>query len=116
MASLKLEDFSDPELLAALEDYADGDGLVSTHALAEGLNLRTLKHPVQSIAIRLSWLKRYGIVYRDEEGRWGLTPTGAGIVHAKLTAGQRRALGNVDPDEMFAVVHAMGSHLQMAHP
>lgn len=117
MASLKLEDFSDRELLYALEDYADSDGLVSSQALAEGLGLKTLKHPVQSIAIRLSWLKRYGVVRRVEEtGQWGLTSVGESIMHGDLSNAQERLLANVEPDRLFAIMHAVGGHLSAASP
>jgi hypothetical protein len=67
--------------------------------------------------VRLSWLKRYGVVQRDvETGRWGLTSVGEGIMHGRLSGAQSRLLENVDPDNLFAVVHAVGGHLGRAHP
>jgi hypothetical protein len=116
MASLRLEDFSDRELLFALEDFAGEDGLVSSQALAEGLGINALKHPVQSVAIRLSWLKRYGVVRRDEEsGMWGLTSAGESIMHGDLTKAQSRLLDNIDADRLFAVMHAVGGKLGSAN-
>jgi hypothetical protein len=116
VASLKLEDFSDHELLYALEDHADADGLVSSEALANGLGLTGLEHPTQNVAIRLSWLKRYGIVYRDEDtGRWGYTPVGRNLMHGRLTAAQKRMLDGMDPDAMLTLVQAVGGKIVTAH-
>lgn len=113
--SLKLEDFSDPELLYALEDYADSDGLVSTHGLVEGLGLvanPNLKHPVSSVAIRLAWLKRYGIVRRDQEsGRWGLTEIGQRVMHGRLSAAQKRLVEGLDGDDLLSIVQALGGRV-----
>ena len=118
MASLKLEDFSDRELLYALEEHADGDGLCSSQELAEGLGLGKasgLKHPNQNVAIRLSWLKRYGVVYRDEESkRWGLTPVGQRILHSKLKAAERRALEDLDPEKLLVVMKEIGATMLTA--
>ena len=115
---LSLEEFSDRELLFALEEHADGDGLVSSVGLAEGLGLSgRVKHPTQSIAIRLSWMKRYGVVYRHEEtGRWGLTDAGARVVHGALRATQRRALDEMDDERLWAAMQVMGARMVRANP
>jgi hypothetical protein len=115
--SLTLEDFSDRELLFALEEHADSDGLVTSAALAEGLGLAasgTLKNPTQNVAIRLSWLKRYGVVYR-EVGRWGLTQVGYRLMHGSLRAAERRALEDIDDERMYAVMQAISSSFTRIH-
>jgi hypothetical protein len=107
--SLRLEEFSDRELLYALEEHADDDGTVSSRELAEGLGLTGMKNPHQNIAIRLSWLKRYGVVYRDQEtGRWGLTPVGETLMHSNLRAAERRLLEGLDPDKLLVVMQQLG--------
>jgi hypothetical protein len=63
--SLRLEEFSDRELLFAFEEHADANGTISSRELSDGLSLSGLKNPHMNVAIRLGWLKRYGIVYRD---------------------------------------------------
>ena len=114
MASLKLEDFSDRELLFAFEDHADEDGLVTSQGLAEGLGLN--EAPTRNVAIRLSWLKRYGVVYRDQDANaWGLTEIGRRVLHGGLTTAQRRALGNVDDDDLFAIMSEVGGKIMGAH-
>lgn len=111
--ALTLEEFSDRELLFALEEHADGDGLVSSQDLAEGLGLNErLKHATQSVAIRLSWMKRYGVVRRDDDtGRWGLTPAGERVIHGTLRATQRRALDDLDDERLWAAMQLMGNRM-----
>ena len=113
--SLTLEEFSDRELLFALEENLDGDGLVSSAALAEAMGLgdsRGLKHPAQNVAVRLSWLKRYGVVHRDKEtGKWGLTPPGFRIIHGSLRASETKMLTDIDDERLFAVMQMVGSSM-----
>ena len=117
--SLTLEEFSDRELLFALEEASDSNGQVSSLALAEALGLQAregLKHPQQNIAVRLSWLKRYGVVYRDQDsGRWGLTDIGSRIVHGSISAGQRRMLADLDEDRLYAVMQELSRSMVRAH-
>lgn len=112
---LTLEEFSDRELLFALEENLDGDGLVSSAALGEAMGLassRGLKHPTQNIAVRLTWLKRYGVVHRDSEtGRWGLTPAGFRMMHGSLRAAERRMLDDLDDERLFAVMQMVGANI-----
>lgn len=117
--SLKLEEFSDRELLFAFEEHADAEGTITSHELADGLGLVAsdgLKHPHQNVAVRLSWLKRYGVLYRDPAtARWGLTPAGHRVIHGGLKAGQKRALTEFDEDALFAAVELMGRRMVDAH-
>jgi DNA-binding IclR family transcriptional regulator len=114
--ALRLEDFSDRELLFALEEHADGDGTVSSHELADGLGLSGLENPHQNIAIRLAWLKRYGVVERDPGGkRWALTDVGARILHGGLRARESRALTEMSEDALFAAMEVFGSRMLNAH-
>ena len=121
--SLTLEEFSDRELLFAFEEHADGDGTISSHELADGLGLRPsdngnggLKHPHQNIAVRLTWLKRYGVLYRDPQTkRWAMTEVGARMMHGKLRAAERRIVGDVDEDRLYAVMSEIGRSVLTAH-
>ena len=110
---LTLEEFSDQELLFALDEHAGDDGTISSQDLAEALGLdQRLKHATQSVAIRLSWMVRYGVVHRDDETRrWGLTPAGAGVVHGGLKANQRKALEDLDDERLWAAMQVVGSRM-----
>lgn len=112
--SLTLEDFSDRELLFALEEHSDADGFVSSKGLAEGMGLKEGMH--RNIAIRLAWLKRYGVVYReDESGRWGLTTAGERIMHGSLRAAERRALDALDEGRLYAAMEVLTTSYVDAH-
>ena len=117
--SLTLEDFSDRELLFALEEHSDGEGTISSHELSDGLGLQPqngLKHPHMNVAIRLSWLKRYGVVARnDETRRWFLTPVGSRLMHGSLKAGERRLMDDLDEDRLFAAMESLGQRMVGAH-
>lgn len=116
--SLTLEEFSDRELLFALEENLDGDGLVSSADLVEAMGLassKDLKHPTQNVAIRLSWLKRYGVVMRDPQTkRWGLTAAGFRLMHGSLRAAERRMLDDLDDERLYAVMQMVGANLGRA--
>jgi hypothetical protein len=107
--SLTLLDLSDRELLLLLRDAADGTGFADARDIAARLDL-TGDHPHRSVAVRLSWLVRYGAVEReharDERGniryhrngkamttqRWGLTDLGLAMATGKLTKSQEKTL------------------------
>lgn len=111
---LRLEEFSDQELLFALEECGGADGATSLE-LAEHLEPDRrdgLKHPHQNIAIRLGWLKRYGVVERDDKTRrWVLSPLGEGLMHGRLKASERRMLEEIDEGRLLTFVQAMTGHI-----
>lgn len=117
--ALTLEEFSDRELLAAFEDHGDSDGTVSSGELADGLGLSSregLKHPTQNIAVRLTWLKRYGVLGRDPETRrWFLTDAGYRVVHGGLRSKETRALSEFDEDALYAAAELLGRRMVGAH-
>lgn len=111
--SLKLEEFSDRELLFALEEFSDDEGLATSQAIADGLGFQPqpgLRHPHQNIAVRLGWLKRYGVVHREGK-RWGLTEVGYRLMHGTLRASERKVLDNLDGDRLYAVMQEIGAHM-----
>lgn len=114
--SLRLEEFSDLELLAALIEHADDEGQISSAELADALGLSGLKHPRRNVAIRLSWLKRYGVLYRDETTqKWGLTPVGETLINGNLRAAERRLLEGLDQGKLYAVIREVSRSMVEAH-
>jgi hypothetical protein len=62
---------------------------------------------LRNVGIRLGWMRRYGMVERDEErGLWRLSPGGQRVIQARLRAAAQRELEAL-PDE--ALVQAMQS-------
>lgn len=73
---------SDTEVLAIVDDLGkDDDGWASTYdvRLQLGEKPEESKHRT-GVPSRLSWLRRYGWLERNEDGLWRLTPIG----HAML--------------------------------
>jgi hypothetical protein len=86
----RLYDFRDLDLMLKIREMGD----VDTHGLARELGFG---EDVGPIAIRLSWMRRYGML--DYDGRqWELSAGGLRVVKAKLQAAQTSVLERL-PDE-----------------
>lgn len=114
---LRIDDYSDRELLLVLEDVADSDGWASADDVADRLDLA--KRAIASS--RLSWLKRFGAVEReherDEAGnlryhrdgkamytqRWRLTNAGRALAHGRLRKKDETALASMGDEQMLLV-------------
>jgi|SRR6516162_2550576 hypothetical protein len=100
LTSLKLDEFSDRELLALILDIRDPKGLVTSVQIASVLD-PDHKHPVQCVGIRMGWMKRYGAVAKAPEGAegWVLTETGERIARGELGPRQQAILETLRPEQ-----------------
>ena len=112
--SLTLDDFSDQDLLAALERTANDEGWAAASEIASEIGLDDVQG-TRSVAIRLGWMKRFGWMEHDEEtkpGRWRLNEAGYSLVHPhKLTAATQRSLESLDDGQRAAVTAAVAREL-----
>lgn len=108
--SLQLRDFSDLELLRRIQDVVDAlkmdtGGFVTAEDVAKELGLAH-PNPVQCVRARFSWLKRYGILEKNDVGEWRITNAGVAALEARLSKtvatgyermndGQKVALANL---------------------
>jgi hypothetical protein len=117
---LTLLDISDREVLLIVRDLAaqTADGYVSSADMAEVMDLIG-DHPNRTVAVRLSWLARFGAVereyLRDANGqirerrngklmytqRWRLTDLGLAMAVGKLTKTQQKTLDNLGDGQML---------------
>jgi hypothetical protein len=103
MAHLTLYDFRDIDLMMRIIETGDDEGWVSSTDLATALGM---SDDVQSVAIRLSWMRRYGMLSWDEQKRmWRLSPGGERVTQAKLRAAAATQIDKV-PDEAMVDVMA----------
>jgi hypothetical protein len=106
--SLTIEDFSDVELLALVNEHADSDGYVMTEemVLVIGLDVENAR---QCVGSRFSWLTRYGAMEKDpdETGRWRLSAVGRAMVRANLTAAEKRMLENLADDKLLSLARGV---------
>ena len=109
--SLTIEHFSDRELINLVIDHAADDGWVNTVDLAEilGLAVNGSKGAV-SIGLRFSYLKRIGMMEREErlaEGetlkRWRLTQLGEQYGRGHLRAAAQKQLDKLDDQALLEV-------------
>lgn len=92
-----LYDFRDLDLMVKL---ADGGSLTSLE-LADSMGMTD----AQPMSARLAWMRRFGMVERDEEAAaWTLAPGGRRVVNARLKAAQARAIEAIPDDSMVEVM------------
>jgi hypothetical protein len=87
-----------------LEQEADDEGWIETEYLANAMGFNGDHH--RHVGIRLGWMRRYGMLERDEQkGLWRLTPGGQRVIAARLKAASQRQLEAL-PDESMVEVMA----------
>lgn len=102
-----LYDFRDLDLMLAMAERGDDEGWCETYDLASSFGFGD---HLQPLGIRLSWMKRYGMVDHREAksgltSAWRLSAGGWRVIDAKLKATQRNALEKI-PDEAMVDVMA----------
>jgi len=101
MASASLYAFRDLDLMLAIADRGDG---IDSHELADEIGLGD--DGARAMSIRLSWMRRYGMVVWDDKRRmWTLSKAGERVTRAKARAAATRQIDSV-PDESLVDVMA----------
>lgn len=116
--SFNLYDLSDRELLFRLDDIKDDKSLATSQEVADALGLKGVA--ARQVAIRLSWLKRFGAVnwretlrVSEETGRkykikaWYLTPAGERMIFGHLDTKQKRNLEKIEDDSLIDVIQLL---------
>lgn len=107
MSGASLYDFRDLDLMLKLDADANDEGWIETEYLAGALGLDDGN---RNVAMRLAWMRRYGMIERDEaKGLWRLSQGGRRVVEAKLRAAAKRDLETL-PDEAMIEVMANVTH------
>lgn len=107
-----LYDFRDMDLLFGISREGDNDGWSQVETLAHAMGFRN-GDGNRAMAIRLSWMQRYGMVeYSGERRMWRLSPGGVRVTEAHLKAAQQRTIEAV-PDEALVDVmsHITGRYM-----
>lgn len=126
MDHLRLEDLSDREFLLIVADVAAEDGgWADSLQIADRIGISG-EHPRRTVAVRLSWLARWGAVQReharDESGnlryhrdgrvmhtqRWQLTGIGHDLAVGELRKGLANALDRAGDDQMLLLARWVG--------
>jgi hypothetical protein len=128
-AHLRLEEFSDRELLLALDEACQqaAGGWASARDVAARIGIDGAD-PHRAVAIRLSWQQRYGSVerefLRDEHGairyrrdgramftqNWRLSEIGRELAYGELRKGDQTALGRLGEGQMLVLTRWVHGH------
>jgi hypothetical protein len=120
---VRIADYSDREILAMMLDL-DGSGEVSASELSFRIfgltpesDLDELKHGHRCVTSRLSWMRRFGLVYKGEEvGMWAISHEGKALRSAKLGRAMNSAVTNSHDSAMLEMAHIVGERLLRAKP
>jgi hypothetical protein len=106
--SLRIEDFSDVELLALVNDVADRDGWVKTEEMVLAIGLEG-ENAYQCVGSRFSWLTRYGAMEKseDEIKTWRLSAVGRAMVKGKLSAAEKRLVEGLEEDKLLSLARGV---------
>lgn len=112
---LRMTDMSDREVLGLVEDQADEDGWTEAAAVATALwpriyngsaNAESQVKAARAVASRLAWMRRYGIVDREEKSRrWALTREGEHLLNGKLSGAQASAIKSLKGSTLVLAIH-----------
>lgn len=114
MARLTLYDFRDADLMAKVAAEGGADG-VTSHELTSALGMKD--DDVANVAIRCSWMKRYGVFEFDDERRlWRLSDAGDRIVEANSRAREIPAIDKVPDEKLIDVMAHVTSRYRHGDP
>lgn len=110
-----LYDFRDLDLMMRIADEAEKR--IKSKDLAEAIGLDAEDGGTQAVAIRLSWMRRFGFVEFDNKQQdWTLSSGGRRITEAHLRAAQVKAIENVPDEAMVEVMSHVTSRYRLGDP
>jgi len=80
---LSLMEYSDRELLNILIDLDPFNEGSSTEQISDQIGLVD-RDRFRNVGARMSWMRRFGVVERNGDGLWRLTPAGDQVAHGGL--------------------------------
>lgn len=125
--NLKLENYSDREILHLIDDLADSNGWVSTVLLAQRIGIvggqgmsdaQKELHARRCVAVRLGWIKRLSgtVEKKSAESEWRLTYSGTQVVKAKLAASVSNALDQASEESLLHALDFVSRRYTRAKP
>jgi hypothetical protein len=111
LTSLRLNEFSDRELLALMIDLRNERGVVTTQQIADALD-PDAENPTSCVGIRLGWMVRYHVVEHSQNGDgpgWKLTDIGERFAHAGLRPALQKALDTLPPEQGLDAALLLGA-------
>jgi hypothetical protein len=121
-ASLTLADFSDRDLLYALDEASDLDGWATSEQVARQIGIDHPR-PNQCVGARLGWLNRYGVMERGTvkgDVVWRLNSKGRELIFGSIRKSSQELWQRLTETERVAAADALalrldGSSRQAVH-
>jgi len=119
---VRISDFSDRELLAVMEDL-NGNGVVRSRDIAlrlsaiPDLDARTeeIAHASHCVSIRMSWMRRYGLVEKGEtHGEWMISEAGRRLRAARVRGLVRTGISQAEDAAGMEIANVVGEKLVAA--
>jgi hypothetical protein len=111
MPKASLYDFRDADIMHRLAEASNDRG-VSSQEVAELLGFEA-ESGGRTVATRLAWMRRYGMVaFNQEERLWSLSPSGERVIAAQLKAPELRVVERMPDEKMIEVMALVTSRFQ----
>lgn len=110
--SASLYDFRDLDLMMTL--HAEGNGGMTSAQLADVLGL---PGGAQAVAVRATWMRRFGMFEYDERlSLWTLSDGGRRVVEAKRRAAALREVEAVPDESMVDIMSHVTARYRLGDP
>jgi len=111
---LRLQDFRDLDLMLTVADQFDQAGPLSTADLAGALGM---EEDIRSVAVRMAWMRRFGVFDQDAKTRlWKLSSGGARVVEARKIAAAASTLDEIPDAALVEVMANVTARYRLGDP
>lgn len=107
-------DVRDLDLMLKIRDEQNDLGEITAKELAEALGI---SEQTQAVAIRLAWMRRFGMLTFNAERRgWSLAAGGQRVVASKLKAARAEQIDELDDGSMIDVMAHVTTRYRYGDP
>lgn len=101
--------FGDRELLYVVHDLADKEGWVDASSVANRLAI-THENPTRCVVGRFVWMRKFGVMERNEEdgSKWRLTEQGEKVRRGTLTKAASKAIEGLGAEQLVVATDMLG--------
>lgn len=119
--SARLQMFSDREFLQIVSELADEEGWADAEEIAKRIfpsEMRTERrlNAVQAVSIRMSWMKRFGVIEQGGVKQWGLTEKGEAFARGKFSDALAKRIEGIAEDQLLELTNIVSSRLRSGDP
>lgn len=114
---VQIRDFSDRELLGVISDL--GAATVTARDIALRIfglkeleeNEPEIRRVARCVTSRFVWMRRFGLLERNEEGEWLISPAGEALRRGKLSAAVNNGIEKAKDEHALVLAHVVGERL-----